>query len=300
MSNIPAQVAEIVPAESVVGYDGAELEQSDEVQAELNYQVASYTSSSWSPSPTVEATSCDENWTGMASQMLPGSRRPTSRRALRGEVTVVVSSRLKFPRFHLDESCEGLINTHVEARTHLTFADAYELGSCPDGRPCRLCALEPVLRAVLNTKKFPVREPVLFTASAQSAPTREDVRLYDYEWATVSDSASSRLRRVARSSRTSSTLTSIGPVLYGIRDRRCVEVVSMNLRTAVAPNVDIELDELTVQTLWTLLTDNPPELAAPRFENFGTNPADADGIEKRSECAGEEIDIWSLASRLSR
>lgn len=206
-----------------------------------------------------------------------------SRRRLRGEVTVVYSTRVHFPRLHIDENCETLEATPVEARGHLTFPDASTLGTYEDGRPCRVCCLEPVLRAVLKSRRAEsVSNTVLFTASAQANTTRADANLRSYNWAEASDSAQQRLRRVARTVELPTVQTAAGLVIYGIRPQETVDLVRMNLRTSISASV-FEVSEETIQTLWTLLNDNPPELAFGPFDD-----ADAGGL-----------DLWQLASMLS-
>ena len=206
-----------------------------------------------------------------------------SRRRLRGEVTVVYSTRVHFPRLHIDENCETLDATPVEARGHISFPDALALGRYEGGRPCRVCCLEPVLRAVLKTRRTrTLSNPVLFTASAQSNTTRVDANLHSYNWAEASDSAQQRLRRVARTVELPTVQTAAGLVIYGIRAQETVDLVRMNLRTSVSASV-IEVSEGTIQTLWTLLNDNPPELGFGPFDD--TDPG--------------ELDMWRLASMLS-
>jgi hypothetical protein len=208
----------------------------------------------------------------------------TSRRRLRGEVTVVYSTRVHFQRLHIDENCETLEKTPENARARMTFPNAWDLGCFDRGRPCRVCCLEPVLRAVLKARGVnPVRVPVLFTASAQACPSRDDVNLRTYKWAEASDSAEQRLRRVARTVGLPTLQTAAGLVIYGVRSQETVNVIQLNLRTA-STKVVSDVSEETIQTLWTLLNDNPPELM---FEPF---PDDVD----------VNLDLWKMASMLCR
>lgn len=199
------------------------------------------------------------------------TRRRYPRRRLHGPVPTLYSQRVKFPKFHLVADCDGFTATPDEARATRVFTDATAAGIAEEGRPCRMCALESVLISVLDPK--PTRErDVLVTFTSQANPKNPDASVFHFDWFNATPSGSARLRRLARRGRLSVTSTCSGPVAYGLVSEAAAAVLARNLRTVVIGASDAIPRASTIEVLWTLLGDNPPELAEAFGEISGMNP----------------------------
>lgn len=208
----------------------------------------------------------------------PKARR-YPRRRLTGAVTVHYSTRPKYPKLHLVEDCEGLEATPPEARDAATFHSVRSLATTDWARPCRMCALESVLITCGDPKPAQERK-VFVTFTSQATPRNPDASPLSFDWHAATDSGIARLRRLARRLNLSVTGSCSGPVAYGMVNEDAAAAIAGNLRTVVRHDVVDVPSEAMIATLWTLLGDNPPELA---------------------EILGEEVDLdpWTAARLLS-
>jgi len=169
-------------------------------------------------------------------------------------LTVTYSARVTFPRYHLDPDCAGLERTPTEARTSRRFSGAYKLGEDTDGRPCRMCALEPTLIAVCKPRGNASRQLVTFTS--QPSPDSPDTAMATYKWSVASESGQARLLRVAAALGLESThAPGCGQVAFGAISRRSVPILGRNLRTWLLDGPASEVTTDAVETLWTILSD---------------------------------------------
>lgn len=208
--------------------------------------------------------------TAAAPAKAPRSRR---RRVLRGQVTVHHSTRVRFPKLHVDPACEGLERTPEEARATLRFANAEDLAGFDGGRPCRMCTLEPLLRTLLTT---PTGDRALVTFSSQPNPLSPDGSVFTYTWDAATPSGEARLRRLARSADLRPVGTPwCGLVVVGLVPTTAVQALVRNLRCHVLdPSPTLPSSE-AVETFWALISDAPPQLdaaldQAPRLEHWRT------------------------------
>ena len=190
--------------------------------------------------------------------------RKYSHSPILGEITVRYSLRLKYPKYHLDFKCEGLDSTPIEAQGELTFPNALALGLTTEGRPCRMCTLESTLITVLNP--VPIfsersKEELIFCSfTSQANPSNPDSNIANFAWTKGTASGEARLRRVAEFCGMQTILTSAGIAAYGLTSVEAADVVSMNLRAVVRP-FDIVPSIETIECAWSLLNDDPPEMA---------------------------------------
>lgn len=179
------------------------------------------------------------------------------RRLLRGRPVAHYSTRVRFPKFHIVEDCEGFSATPAEAREVHTFTSAAELGCCEWGRPCRMCTLESVLLTCLS---WDADEKVFVTFTSQSNPRSADASPFSYDWNESTQSGKKRLQRVARKAHLPLVHTVSGPAAYGFVTTLAAEVIAHNLRSLVVTD-QVTLPRSThVECAWTLLGDNPPEI----------------------------------------
>lgn len=209
--------------------------------------------------------------------------RRYSRRVLRGRIPVAWSTRVTFPKLHVDPRCEALENTPEEA-VGSERMNAREIAACEWGRPCRMCSLESVLNTLLNTPcphDGPGDDHTRFvTFTSQSNPRSPDQPggPYAYQWHASTDSGRRRLLRVAAKAGLQVTHSACGPVAYGFVPADAVPALAQNLRTYCRDHIDEMPSADLVAYLWALLGDNPPEL----------------------DFDGDGLDAWDIASRLSR
>lgn len=189
----------------------------------------------------------------------PKKRTRYSRSPLSGEIEVVYSNRLKFPKYHVNPDCEGASATPEEARGRKTFESATYLGLDSEGRPCRMCSLESVLRTVFADHPGPEKVFVSFTA--QENPRNPDVDVFSFNWSAATESGQRRVRRLARRGGLSVVRTTAGSTAYGYVNRAVADVLAHNLRTLVRETAKEVPDAAVIECMWALLNDDPPELA---------------------------------------
>lgn len=180
---------------------------------------------------------------------------PRSRR----RVEAYYSTTAKDPKLHLELSCGGLRSVQVYPDCKLArrdFASLHTLGGAEWSRPCRKCALERVLDAVLRPGP---RDRLVFTTfSSQPSYGADSLRFVTNE---VSDTGRDRLERVAARLDLEMVHTKAGPAAYGFLPNRGVKVLERNLRTQIHPRMADMPSRAYMTTFWTFLDDAPPELS---------------------------------------
>jgi hypothetical protein len=166
---------------------------------------------------------------------------------LRGEVQVTHSLRLDEPSWHLDPACPGLERVPEEARGQRVFADVFALGLTEDGRPCRMCCLERLLRTVLPARRG--RAAVYATLSGETAD-RGPFPGFD----PPSENGVRRLLRVARHTGLRVNPAGTATFLHGWVNQEGLAIAERNLRTYRIP---VEEDEESLSVFWALLRDEP-------------------------------------------
>lgn len=188
------------------------------------------------------------------------TRTPTS------PVTAFVSrsSSNTFPKFHLDIGCSGLQRVVVwpeqdRTLTAVDYDSYHALGIDDTGRPCRVCALEQVLDVVLRPKSK--RHKLVFTSfTSQGNPDENPAR---YKFSASTESGQERLYRIANRLDLPVVRSSSGPVAYGFLPHMSIPILRRNLRTFVRDDVTELPSGPTIECLWALLDDNPPERRSP-------------------------------------
>lgn len=191
-------------------------------------------------------------------------RAPLGIRA-NGHVVATAHRYTQAPKFHIDEGCDGLKRANWDLQTARRFPSVTSLLERAEGRPCRSCALEPFLVRYLRSpqtrasKQRPTipggRSVVMF--SSQANPLEGNPHNYRYRSATESGAA--RLRRIAAELGLPTVDTAAGPVTWAKLTAQAASAVATNLRTIVAPAHVGDLDEMLVQTVWSMLVSSPPE-----------------------------------------
>ena len=207
----------------------------------------------------------------------PRCRYP--RRRLKGPIAAMFSARAPFPKYHIVDDCEGFASTPSEARLTRVFGDVVELGTFSEGRPCRMCALESVLVSVLDPRPHTERD-MFVTFTSQANPKSKDASVFHYDWLHATESGTRRLRRLGRRGNLALTGTCSGVVAYGFVSKDAADVLAANLRTVVIGHLAHLPGAPTIEVLWTLLGDNPPELS----EALGLNT---------------DLDPWEVATLLT-
>jgi len=182
--------------------------------------------------------------------------RPPRARILRGPVTVTHTTGLTTPSWHVDPDCGGLERVETERRATREFPDVWTLAETPEGRICRMCTLESVLRTILRTTP----------RTTPRKPPRDAAR--DTVYATFSSlppgtsglpstSGEARIRRLARTLRLQTvTVPGRGTVAHGRIPLRALRVLERNLVTHPLPwNRDTPADE-HLQCFWVLAGDH--------------------------------------------
>lgn len=176
--------------------------------------------------------------------------RPRRARMLRGKVTVTYADGLARPSWHLDPACGGLDAVVEERRALREFSDAWTLAEDTDGRICRMCTLESLLRTLLrNPGQAEAVTYVTFSSrpSNQCAPTA---------------SGQARLRRIAKTLGLATTATpSAGIVAHGLTTKRTIAVLETNLETHPLPWVRRAVDDDHLQCFWALIGDHQGTVA---------------------------------------
>lgn len=173
-------------------------------------------------------------------------------RILSGEIGTIHSVTASYPSHHLDPLCPGLERVEEERRGTRTFTDAHAMGMDDEGRICRLCTLESLLRTVLRGGDS---EPSAYVTFASTAPGSTP--------GSFTQSSQSRVRNVARIARLDVVQTSVaGTVVHGLVPVRSIAVLERNLRTLTLPWVRRTPSAEHVDCFWTLLADEHGEDAS--------------------------------------
>jgi hypothetical protein len=185
--------------------------------------------------------------------------RRRRRQVLRGPITVEYSTRLGFPKLHVDAGCEGLASTPEAARATLRFSSSEDLAAFEEGRPCRMCTLEPLLRTLLRAGAEPA---VLVTFTSQPNPSSPDDSVFSYNWGAVTASGTKRLIRLARAGGLEVCQTpSCGPAAYGLVSAETARALAWNLRTHTLIGSEAVPSREAIEIFWALSNDTPPQLA---------------------------------------
>jgi hypothetical protein len=186
-------------------------------------------------------------------------------RVLRDKVEVTYSNRLAVPTWHLTTRCKGLEHTPDDARAYMLFDDVDDLAQA-DGRSCRMCALEAVLRTMLSTRprrgryeRAPARSIVTFASTPAMGVTHGERR------PTLSGQA--RVQRLAKSLSLATThLPGTGIIAYGQVAQRGIPLLLNHLHGYVLSAEDVLPAAPSIECFWSLAGDNRP--------GFGADEAD--------------------------
>lgn len=168
---------------------------------------------------------------------------------LRGPITVTYSLRLEEPTWHLEPGCAGLERVPEEARAERTFADAMELGMSPEGRACRLCCMERLLRSVLRpgrSKNAPRQHVTISGETPDRGPFPG--------WDRPSRNGLRRLRRIARHTGLTIHHNGRATILCGEVSEDGVEILKKNLRSYTLETPE---SEEVLSIFWALVSDEP-------------------------------------------
>lgn len=174
-------------------------------------------------------------------------------------MSVTYSADLPYPSWHLDPECGGLEKVESERRGTRGFADAQALADDTDGRICRMCTLESLLRTILRREHD---EPVRYVTFS-SVPPRHSERRVPARTTVhgASESGEARLRRVAKTLGLETTPTpSSGLVAHGAVPVRALEALGTNLDTLTLPWVRRTPGSEHIQCFWILVDDQPGPL----------------------------------------
>jgi hypothetical protein len=172
--------------------------------------------------------------------------RPPRALILRGAVTTTYAAHLPTPSWHLDPSCGGLERVEPSQRDTREFADVWALAEDTDGRLCRMCTLESVLRTILRVGK----------RAAETPTTRVTFSSRPDPFAPTTTSGEARLRRLARALHLATVNTPhSGLTAYACVPTRAITVLETNLETHPLPWVRSTPTDEHLQCFWTLLGD---------------------------------------------
>ncbi len=195
-------------------------------------------------------------------------------------VDIYWSGRSSHVRMHLDPRCSGLERAIVhprEARTvrHVTVpslaalakagTDAHSptrekllvrVGRDAELLPCRACALEPVLDAVMNPSPS---KGVFMAFSALPSHAADPHR---YATTDITQSAVGRLERIAGRAGLQITQSRVGPVAFGRVRPTAAPVIAANLRSL--PSSVKEYSSKAVSIVWSLLDDSAVQGGLPK------------------------------------
>jgi hypothetical protein len=173
---------------------------------------------------------------------------------LRSEVEVVYSNRLIVPTWHLVDGCKGLEHTPDDARAHMVFDNVDDLAQA-DGRSCRMCTLEAVLRTVLSTRsRRNAREHASASSLVTFASTPAMGVTHGERRPTTSGQA--RVRRLAKSLNLATThLPGTGVIAYGQVAQRGVPSLLNHLHGYVIGDADVLPTASSIDCFWSLAGD---------------------------------------------
>lgn len=162
---------------------------------------------------------------------------------LRGTVETLHATTYAYPTHHLDPLCPGFEKVEEERRAKLVFPDADALADDENGRLCRICTLESVLRTILRPRRGDATVFVTFSSLAPShgRPT---------------ESGQARLRRVGKAHGLGIVETATaGTIAYGNVPARSLAVLERNVLTHRIPWMRGVPDADHLECFWTLLSD---------------------------------------------
>lgn len=191
--------------------------------------------------------------------------RPPRARILRAAASVTYSTDLAHPSWHLDPACGGLEKVESERRGIREFSDAWALAGDTDGRICRMCTLESLLRTILRNR---VSEPLCHVTFSSMPPRRSGKRTPSRTTVHgATESGEARLRRLAKTLGLATTPTpTSGLVAYGEVPVRALDALGTNLDTLTLPWVRRTPASEHIQCFWILVDDHegPLETALRR------------------------------------
>ena len=134
-----------------------------------------------------------------------------------------------------------------------------------------MCTLESALITVLDPRPAPERN-VLVTFTSQANPRNPDASVFGFDWLSATPSGAARLQRLARRGGLTVASTCSGPAAFGYVSTDAAAVLQSNLRSFVIGIGQPKPQHSTIEVFWTLLGDNPPELASAMGEIEGMDP----------------------------
>lgn len=174
-----------------------------------------------------------------------GNMRRRRAGVLRGTVETLHATTYPHPTHHLDPLCPGFEKVEEERRAKCVFPDADALADDENGRLCRICTLESVLRTVLRPRCGDATVFVTFSSRppSQGRPT---------------ESGQARLRRVGKARGLGIVeTTTAGTIAYGNVPTRALTVLERNVLTHQIPWMRGVPDADHLECFWTLLSDIP-------------------------------------------
>lgn len=147
---------------------------------------------------------------------------------------------------------------------HRTFSSLRTLARS-DRRPCRVCALEPVLDHALRPRR--ALRSTFATFTSQPAYVADERRFRKND---VSETGTARLDRIARRLDLRVAASKIGPVAYGFLPAANIDVLSRNLRTLWTDNLTELPSPHFVSAVWTFTDDAPPEFGEAGLDVWET------------------------------
>lgn len=197
----------------------------------------------------------------MATQCLEPSPRAGKWRPGPRPTVAYYSLTAENPKLHLDVRCVGLERVEVSPRSnigHHRFVSLTALSRSELGRPCRVCALERVLDSVLRPVRPKNQRSYSFATFSSQGNPHEGIE--QYAWRASTDTGAERLSRVLARCGLPSVLCAHGPAGWGFFPPDGINALQRNLRCYVRDDIVTDPGPGAIQTLWSLLDDNPVEL----------------------------------------
>lgn len=225
------------------------------------------------------------------------------------------------PKMHLDRDCVGLERTADDRIAEMTITRPLDLGQgriidvdlassrlpsgstaemhghqawASDVRPCRVCALAPVIVDALGDPT-PGRAPVGLVFSSQPSHIADRQRAGTNK---VSESGRLRLLAIADQLQLPVVDTAAGPVAFTTAPVARAEIVWKNLHAALLPDVTFVPDDAdAVALFWTLFVedDRCSDYELP-FRHVFVHAYD----EPATECDVATLELWHTAANLTR
>jgi hypothetical protein len=146
------------------------------------------------------------------------------------------------PRWHVRRDCDAIAETPDERIASASVSRLRAVARRGGGRPCRMCALEPVLGDLLT---HPVgNRPARMACAAHGLDVASP-------WAAPSESAASRLTGLAGRFGWTVISSAAGPIAYATVQRPVAVAVAANLR-CMWDAADGPLDGEVAAAVWSL------------------------------------------------